>query len=194
VRCDVAAVRWLLICLSAASGFASAQESVSGAKAPGAFNALIDGMSCRQQSGGRMDCDFRVGSTLRFVVAGVGQEDVVISFMQADSVAEYVASIAPLHGCVVVKPVRAADAARASGLQASDSAATYAFVSPRTGKVYRNWQGCLGATRRDGTRGDALSDSAMQAKLDSMARRALARIDSMNRAKAATKEPAKKPN
>jgi hypothetical protein len=83
-------------------------------------------------------------------VAGVGQEDVAVVLLQADSNSEFVASVVPLHGCVVVKPVRTAD-----------SAATFAFVSPKTGKVYRTWSACLSATRPDQSR--ALSDSVNRA-------------------------------
>ena len=86
---------------------------------------------------------------------GAGEEDAAIAFVQADSSANYVASVVPLHGCVVVKPARAADAARMAGIAVADSVLTFAFVSPRTGKVYRNWPSCLSATREanDATKG-----------------------------------------
>lgn len=97
-----------------------------------------------------MDCEYRVGHAVRFVVAGVGQDDVVISFVQVDSAGDYSASIVPLHGCVVVNPTRATAQA--------DSVATFAYVSPRTGKVYHTWAACLSATKGD-TRVDARPDS-----------------------------------
>ena len=163
MRCDLAAVRVFLL-MSCVTSHTSAQ-SVNAPPQPSvsaAFEALLDDMACRQQKSGRMDCEFRVGNGVRFVIAGVGQEDVMVSFIQADSGAAYIASMVPLHGCVVVKPLRAGDATRAAGIPASDSVATFAFVSPRTGKVYRNWQTCLSATRGDGPKAPAKSDSTLK--------------------------------
>jgi hypothetical protein len=114
------------------------------------YDAVLDGMACKQQKSGRMDCEYRVGRAVRFVVAGVGQDDVVVSFVQVDSAGDYSASIVPLHGCVVVKPTRATAQA--------DSVATFAYVSPKTGKVYHTWATCLSATKGD-IRVDAKPDS-----------------------------------
>lgn len=89
-------------------------------------------MSCRQVSSGRLDCDYRVGDGLHFQVAGVGQVDVVVNFVRIDSASGWVAGVAPLHGCVIVRPARV-----------TDSTSRSAFVSPQDGKVYRNWNTCL---------------------------------------------------
>jgi hypothetical protein len=85
-----------------------------------------------------MDCEYRVGSSLRFQISGVGQQDVVINFFKVDAEAEYFASVAPLHGCVIVKPVQAR----------TDSTPNLAFVSPQDGKIYRNWNTCLRTGKR----------------------------------------------
>ena len=102
------------------------------------YDATIDGMSCRQQPSGRLDCEYRVGSSLRFVIAGVGQDDAAVTFFRVDSIGDYYAGYAALHGCVVIKPTR----------QARDSVASFAFVSPRDGKVYRSWQNCHQPVKR----------------------------------------------
>ena len=170
MRCDVAAVRLVLLswCCSALS--LSAQQPAGATRSSAAFDSLLAGMSCKQQKSGRMDCDFRAGGT-RFVIAGVGQQDVSVAFLQGDTASLYVVSVAPLHGCVVVKPTRAADATRAAGLQPGDSVSTFAFVSPRTGKVYRTWQTCLSATRSDARATDDTAalkgDANADAKADS---------------------------
>jgi hypothetical protein len=129
---------------SAGSAVASASRPVTNSAT---YEAVLEGMACKQHKSGRMDCDYRVGGAARFVIAGVGQEDVVVSFVQADSSAEYTASFVPLHGCVVVKPARPAEGTRASQAYTADSVATFAFVSPRTGRVYHTWATCLSATR-----------------------------------------------
>jgi hypothetical protein len=196
VRCDVAAVRVLLVCYSAAT--AGAQGALPAPRATGAYEMLINAIACRQQPSGRMDCEYSAGNGLRFAVTGVGQEDVVISVTHTDSSAEFYASVAPLHGCVVVKPLNGAEFARRAGVPVADSTALSAFVSPRTGKVYRNWQGCLGATRREGGRADLPLDSARQAAhMDSLVNAAAIRIankaDSISRARAASKAPPVRP-
>ena len=103
-----------------------------------AYDAVLQGMSCKQQTNGRMDCEYKVGRSLRFLVSGVGQQDVVINFFKVDAEDDYLASVAPLHGCVVVRPAGAR----------SDSAANVAFVSSQDGKVYRNWNTCLRTTKK----------------------------------------------
>lgn len=159
----------LTVALSSA-GSQAAGAAASSASRPAAnsatYEAVLDGMACKQQKSGRMDCDYRVGRAVRFLIAGVGQEDVLVSFIQADSSAEYAASFVPLHGCVVVKPVRPADGRRALQVYAADSVATFAFVSPKTGRVYRTWAMCLTATRNEAraeTKVDPKADTAKSA-------------------------------
>ena len=103
-----------------------------------AYEAVVAGMSCKQISSGRLDCDYKVGSALRFTIAGVGQSDAVVNFYQVDPQGDFMAGIAPLHGCVIVRPTQ----------QRADSTGSAAFVSPHDGKVYRNWNTCLKPTRR----------------------------------------------
>jgi hypothetical protein len=112
------------------------QANAAPAAANKTYEAVIQGMSCKQQASGRMDCEYRVGKSLRFTIAGVGQSDVVINFFKVNVDDDFFASVAPLHGCVVVRPA----AAR------SDTISQLAFVSPQDGKIYRNWNTC--ATKR----------------------------------------------
>lgn len=100
------------------------------------YDAVIEGMTCRQQASGRLDCSYRVGDAVRFAITGVGQDDAVVHFLKVDSTGGYVAGFAALHGCVVVKPTGA------------DSLAALAFVSPRDGRVFRAWQLCRQPPKR----------------------------------------------
>ena len=102
------------------------------------YDEVVDGMSCRQQSNGRLDCTYTVGSGLRFRIEGVGQDDALVNFVKVDSTAGWVAGFSLLLGCVVVKPAAAT----------VDSAAALAFVAPRDGRVYRIWQHCRNPPRR----------------------------------------------
>ena len=101
------------------------------------YDAVIEGMNCRQQANGRLDCGYAIGESLRFTIAGVGQEDAIVSFAQVDSTKGFVAAYSTLHGCIVVKPAAA-----------GDSSAALAFISPRDGRVYRIWQHCKQPPRR----------------------------------------------
>jgi hypothetical protein len=101
------------------------------------YDTVVEGMTCRQQTTGRLDCAYVVGESLRFSIAGVGQEDAVINFARVDSTGGFVAGFSALHGCVVVKPAAA-----------GDTSAALAFVSPRDGRVYRVWQHCKQPPRR----------------------------------------------
>jgi hypothetical protein len=102
------------------------------------YDAVVQGMSCRQRQSGQMDCEYLVGKSLRFVISGVSQADATVTFYKVDSEQDYYAGVTALHGCVVVKPARNAGA---------DTVSHFAFVSPRDGKAYRDWQNCHKATK-----------------------------------------------
>jgi hypothetical protein len=107
------------------------------------YEAVIQGMSCKQQSSGRLDCEYKVGKSLWFHISGVGQSDVVINFFRVNLEEDFVASVAPLHGCVVVRPSAS-----------PDSVASLAFVSPVDGKIYRTWNSCASKKRETDDRRD----------------------------------------
>jgi hypothetical protein len=102
------------------------------------YDAILKGMACKQKQSGAMDCEYAVGTSLRFVISGVGQPDAAVTFFKVDQDEDYYAGVTALHGCVVVKPAKATGA---------DSVAHFAFVSPRDGKIYRDWQSCHRATK-----------------------------------------------
>jgi len=114
---------------------AAAQRAT--AATPSTYDALVDGMNCRQQTNGRLDCTYAIGASLRLSIVGVGQDDAVINFATVDSAAGWMAGFSVLHGCVVVR--RGA---------ARDSAVAPAFISPKDGRVYRGWQHCAQPPRR----------------------------------------------
>jgi hypothetical protein len=97
------------------------------------YEAVVSGMRCTQQSSGQVDCDFRVGRSLHFSIAGVGQEDAAVTFYKVDWDGDYYASVGMLHGCVIVKAAHPTEA---------DGPDIFAFVSPTTGRVYRDWPSC----------------------------------------------------
>jgi len=116
----------------------AAPLAASAATANKTYDAVVQGMSCKQQRSGRMDCEYKVGKSLRFQIAGVGQRDVLINFFKVDVDEDYFASVASLHGCVMVT----SSAAR------SDTTASPVFVSPQDGRIYRNWNTCLKTAKK----------------------------------------------
>jgi hypothetical protein len=129
----------------ASAAFAAVLPFALAAQAPGAqsqpaqaaksstYNQVVQGMSCKQQPSGQMDCEYKVGTSVRFIIQGVGQQDVVITFHNVASEGDYLASVAPLHGCVVVQPKS----------DNNMSSTNLAFVSPQDGKIHRTWNACI---------------------------------------------------
>ena len=97
------------------------------------YDAIITGMKCKQNSMGSLECDYHAGRSLYFNIAGVGDKDASITFFASSFEGDYYGSVGVLHGCVIVKPGKALE-----GTAMFD----FAFVSPRNGKVYMDWQSC----------------------------------------------------
>jgi len=96
------------------------------------YDVVVAGMKCAQDANTSMECEYQVGTSLNFSVVGVGDRDAAITFFSASFDGDYYASVAVQHGCVIVKP----------GKLAKGPAMDFAFVSPRNGKVYKDWVSC----------------------------------------------------
>ena len=99
------------------------------------YEDVVAGMRCSQNRSGDLECDYRVGRSLHFGIVAPGKPDGSVYFYSSSFEGEYfaVVSIASGHGCVVVRPGKGAGQGRQLDL---------AFVSPRSGKVYRTKQEC----------------------------------------------------
>jgi hypothetical protein len=148
------AARALLVAATSAAAVAAQQPNPGGVapeRTSHTYRAVVDGMTCRQQrqlhpGGPRVQCDYRVGRSLHFVIPGVGEPDVAVTFLKVDADGDYHASVGAgsSHRCVVVTPGRSRPGYGA-GIGRSDAA----FVSPQTGKVHASWQECAaGSSRR----------------------------------------------
>jgi hypothetical protein len=73
---------------------------------------------------------------LEFTIAGVGDPDAGISFLRSDWNGDFYARFGLMHGCVIVTFGKQAP----RGISLSG----FAFVSPRSGKVYKTYQECQG--------------------------------------------------
>ena len=102
-------------------------------ESPDTYAALVKGMKCSQESQGHMNCDYRVGHSLHFEIRDVGEELCTINFLASSFEGDYWGSYGLPFGCVVVKP---------GMVFKGPGAFDFAFVSPRSGKVYKDWQSC----------------------------------------------------
>jgi hypothetical protein len=115
---------------------ASPLVSAPAARAQTAFEATVKGARCTQNSQGSRLCRFEVGADLIVSITAVGEPDAGISFLRSNIEGEFFARTAIQHDCVIVSAgVKAPNAAKAAG-------GDLAFISPRTGRVYRTWQEC----------------------------------------------------
>lgn len=134
---------WIGFCaLCLLGGVAQGQE-----KEPSTYDAVIEGTECTQshmpyQTSAQLNCVYTVGTGLKFVIAGVGQSDGAILVERATGLdSDFYFKFGVQHGCVIVTRGFGKKRQTASGLPGFDMA----FVSPRTGRVYRTWQECAGS-------------------------------------------------
>ena len=109
--------------------------SVQHADAQSLFNLTASGSACKAASDGSLSCKYKIGNDLEFSIASVGEADAGISFLRSNFNGDYYARFGVMHGCVIITKGMAAPA---RSLPLDD----YVFVSPKTGKIYKNWQEC----------------------------------------------------
>lgn len=106
------------------------------------YDLVVAGMTCKQSplsNERQLDCYYRIGRGLAFTIAGVGQLDAAITVEKAEGFdSDYYFTFGMMHGCVVIKPGQKTNDAALKAGKLPDMA----FVSPKTGKVYRTWKEC----------------------------------------------------
>lgn len=97
------------------------------------YNFVIAGKTCKESLAQAIECDYKIGKDLHIQIAGIGDPDTGVAFLKSDSNGDYYASFGLNHGCIIVK----------RGMQSHfDRVSYYAFISPKNGKVYRDWIEC----------------------------------------------------
>ncbi len=120
----------LVLAVIAATVAVHSAPVVSGQE-PSTYGVVRMGTECRQNSLADLECEYRVGESLHFIIAGIGEPDAGIEILESSSQGDYYAKFGLLHQCVIVSP-------GARGLSPPD----LVFVSPRTGKIHRDWVTC----------------------------------------------------
>lgn len=96
------------------------------------FDELLKGKRCKE-SNQQINCDYKIQDDFWLSIAGIGNPDTGVSFMKSDFNGDYYGTFGALHGCVIVK----------KGMSNKENnLSDFAFVSPKNGKVYRDWQSC----------------------------------------------------
>jgi hypothetical protein len=102
------------------------------------YDLVLAGKNCKAgKTMQTLSCEYRVGTDLHFSIDGIGDDDTGISFLRSSFEGDYFATVGVMHGCVIVKHGNKTVPDDLSVLMSD-----FAFVSPKNGKVYRNWQDC----------------------------------------------------
>lgn len=104
------------------------------------YELVLKGKRCQERENQMLDCDYRIGKTLHISIAGIGLPDTSVTFMKSDYDGDFYATMGVLHGCVIVK--RGPKDSPPNVLDGPGSLFDFAFISPRSGKVYKGWQEC----------------------------------------------------
>ena len=113
---------------------------------PSTYDLVVAGSKCSQaqmpyQNSAQLSCVYTVGTGLKFEIAGIGQDDAAILVLKANGLdADFYFKFGLLHGCVIVTRGFAKQSNSSKKLPGFDMA----FVSPKTGRVYKTWQDCGG--------------------------------------------------
>ena len=105
------------------------------------YSLVTNGMRCNQGGAStsaetQMVCEYSVGDGLQFRIVAVGAPDAGIEFEKVLPNSPFRAAVSLRHSCVIVEPTSDNNTSRLP---------QFAFVSPRTGKVYHTWQDCAAA-------------------------------------------------
>ena len=93
-----------------------------------AYEALVAGKSCQEGKNQSLSCSYKAGKSLLIEIAGIGSPDTGIAFLKSDYDGEYYGKYGLLHGCIIVNSTK--------------DIGSFAFISPRNGKIYKTWQEC----------------------------------------------------
>jgi hypothetical protein len=101
------------------------------------FDKLVKGKTCNTSSSQKIDCDYKISDSFWIQIIGVGEDDVGVAIMKSDYKGEYFAKVGRMHNCVIVN----------TGLKAK-GILDYAFISPKTGKIYKSVEGCYSENKK----------------------------------------------
>ena len=105
------------------------------------YDTVLAGKRCAPEGTQEVRCTYRVGNDLHFTVDGIGGLWTDITFIKSSYEGDFYATFGLGLGCVVVK--RGKSNWENPGCGGPGSAFDYAFISSKTGEVFRDWQDCM---------------------------------------------------
>jgi hypothetical protein len=104
------------------------------------YDVVLFGKTCTEAQSQEISCEYRVGKDLHFTIDGIGGESTGITFMKSNFEGNFYPTFGLRHGCVIVK--RGKKNWKPDVDYGPGSPFDYAFISPKNGKVYRDWVDC----------------------------------------------------
>ncbi len=92
------------------------------------YNAVATGKECEEDKNQSISCAYKIGDSLLIEIAGIGSRDTGIAFLKSDYKDKYYGKYGLMHGCIIIN--------------STTNFASFAFISPKNGKVYHTWQEC----------------------------------------------------
>ena len=92
------------------------------------YNAVVAGKECEEGHNQNISCSYKIDNSLLIEIAGIGSQDAGIAFLKSDYKGKYYGKYGMLHGCIIIN--------------STENYASFAFISPKNGKVYHTWQEC----------------------------------------------------
>jgi hypothetical protein len=93
------------------------------------YDKTLEGKSCQEDTRQQINCTYKIGEDLEIWIDGIGLPDTGVTFAKSNFQGDYYAAFGMQHLCVMVK----------SG---KDLLQGLAFISPKNGKVYKDWETC----------------------------------------------------
>ena len=104
---------------------------------PTTYDLTVKGKLCQDSSTQTIECSYTIGKSLHITISGLGQPDTGVAFMKSDFDGDFYATFGLGHGCVIVKPGK--------NRAVPGYFPSFAFISPKNGKVYKDWKECQAA-------------------------------------------------
>jgi len=101
---------------------------ISPAWAGETYEKTLAGKSCEEDSRQQINCTYKIGKDLEIWINGIGLPDTGVTFAKSNVEGDFYATFGMRHLCVVV-----------SGRLLMQG---IAFISPKNGKVYKDWETC----------------------------------------------------
>ncbi|MGA6829389.1 hypothetical protein ACO9S2_17500 [Nitrospira sp. NS4] len=104
------------------------------------YDVVLAGKSCRAIAPQSIECRYTVGKDLRFTIARIRETDATLSFIHSDHQGDFYADLGRVPSCIRI--ARGLPSAVTTSTRDTGGTTDDAFVSIRTGTIYRNAEDC----------------------------------------------------